>query len=120
MDLDDLIAIAASNERLLPEDVESVATEMGLSVSDLLDAFARRVAIEYLHGRRSFDFADGAITQLFGFAIADTGIGLSEFAWDVYGAFDEGEYEHEGMPDEEQGETLTRKLLGEIGSFGAA
>ena len=120
MRLSDLIETAASNQRLLVADIESVAAEAGLSVSDLLDAFARSVAIQYLQGQSSFNFADAAMNQLFGFAVADTGIGLSEFAWDVFGAFDEGEYIHEGMPDDEQGETLTRKLLGRIDSLRAA
>jgi hypothetical protein len=65
-------------------------------------------------------FADGAMTQLFHFAIVETGAGLSDFAWSVYGAFDEGEYIHDGIAAEEQGETLTRKLLGEISSLDTA
>jgi hypothetical protein len=120
MKVGDLINIAASNQPLPLADVESVAAEMDVSVPWVLDAFARAVAIQYLQGKISFDFADVAMTQLFGFAITDSGIGLSEFAWGVFEAFDEGEYIHEGMTDEEQGEALTRKLLGKIDSLGAA
>ncbi len=120
MKVGDLINIAASNQPLPLADVESVAAEMDVSVPCVLDAFARTVAIQYLQGKISFDFADVAMTQLFGFAITDSGIGLSEFAWGVFGAFDEGEYIHEGMTDEEQGEALTRKLLAKIDSLGAA
>ena len=102
MRLSELIERAASDQRLQPSDVESAAAEMGLSIGDLLDAFARSVATDYLQGRISFNFADVAMN------------------WDVYIAFDDGEYIHEGMPEEEQGEVLTRALLSRIDSIGAA
>jgi hypothetical protein len=38
-----------------------------------------------------------AMNQLCGFAIVETGLGLLEFAWRVFGAFDEGEYVHDGL-----------------------
>lgn len=118
MQLNDLIDTAASNQPLLSADVESVARGLGVPLPKLMDLFARTVATRYLRGQCSFGFADMAMNQLFGFAHAETGPGLSEFAWQVFGAFDEGEYVHQGESPDEQGEARTRKILGGIGSLG--
>jgi hypothetical protein len=111
MNLDDLIDQAASNVALAASEVELVARRLGLPVAGLIDLFARTVAVRYLRGEYAFGFADMAVNQLFGFAHAESGLGLSEFAWRVYGAFDEGEYIREGEPVDEQGEVRTRQLL---------
>jgi hypothetical protein len=120
MKLDDLITTASSNRPLVPADVEAVAREAGLAVPALIDLFARTVAIRYLKGDYAYGDADMAMNQLFYFANAVSGLGLSDFAWQVFDAFDEGEYIHGGEPLEEQGEVRTRKLLGCIASLGGA
>lgn len=117
MTLDDLIATAASNQPLLPADVEAVARETGVPVPQLLDRFARTVATRYLREDYSYGFADMAMNQLLGFANGETGPGLSDFAWQVYDAFDGGEYDRDGEA-EDPPEQLTRELLGRIGSLG--
>jgi hypothetical protein len=117
MRLNDLIETAASNRPLRSADVESVAQEMGIPVPELIDLFARTVATDYLRGGYSFGFADMAMNQLRSFAHTDTDIGFSEFTWEVFTAFDEGEYIRDGVSIDEQGEALTRKLLGGIGSL---
>jgi hypothetical protein len=118
--LSDLIEIAALNRPLESADVESVAQEMGMPVPALIDLFARTVATGYLQGYYSFGFADMAMNQLFAFALVPTGVELSEFAWRVFGAFDQGEFIRPDAPIEEQGEALTRRLLGGIASLGGA
>ena len=117
MNLDDLIAAAASNQPLSPADVESVARNSGLPVPQLLDLFARTVATRYLREDCSYGFADMAMSQLLGFAHGATGPGLSDFAWQVYDAFDRGEYIRDGEAADPP-EQLTRELLGRIGSLG--
>ena len=117
MRLKDLIETASSNQPLSSADVERVAREMGMAIPELMDLFARTVATSYLRGDYSFGDADMAMNQLFGFAHVETRLGLSEFAWQVFGAFDEGEYIHEGLSTDEQGEALTRKILRGIGSL---
>ena len=120
MRLNDLIETAASNRPLLAADVQSVAQEAGLPVPELIDLFARTVATGYLRGDYSFGFADMAMNQLRSFAHTDTDIGFSEFAWEVFTAFDEGEYIRDGVSIAEQGEALTRRLLRGIGSLSGA
>jgi hypothetical protein len=120
MGLDDLIETASSNRPLALADVEATARQVGLAVPDVLDLFARTVAMRYLKGDYSYGHADMAMNQLFGFAHAVSGVGLPEFAWQVFGAFDEGEYIHDGEPPEQQGESRTRELLGRIGLLSGA
>jgi len=92
MELDDLIAIAASNRPLSLADVEAVARQMGLPLPGLMDEFARVVATRYLQGGYSYGFSDMAMNQLFSFAYPGSDLGLTDFAWQVFEAFDEGEY----------------------------
>ena len=120
MKLDDLIETAASNHPLDSVNVEEVARQTSLSIPGVLDLFAKTVASRYLRGDYSYGFGDMAMNQLFSFAYTETGVGLSDFAWQVFAAFDEGEYTRELAPPEQQGEALTRELLGRIGSLGGA
>ncbi len=117
MKLDDLIENAASNQALSPGDVESVARESGVTVPELLDQFARTVATRYLRDDYSYGFADMAMNQLLAFAHGESGPGLSDFARQVYNAFDPGDYIRDGETAD-QTEQLTRELLGHIGLVG--
>jgi hypothetical protein len=120
MTLDDLIAVAASNRALARADVERVARQMGLPLPGLMDEFARVVATRYLRGEYSYEFGDMAMNQLFGFAYPETDLGLTEFAWQVFDAFDEGEYNHTVESLELQGEPRTRELLSRIRALDGA
>ena len=112
MDLDRLIELAFDRMPTLAE-VEDVASSQRISAEEVLDRFARRVAERYLDGVYSFGDADMAMSNLFGWGTAVTGTGLPEFAWKVFGAFDAGEFERPDVPEDQQGEGLTRALLAE-------
>jgi hypothetical protein len=116
MQLQDLIDKAASNQPLSRGDLESVARGMGMPMPEVMDVFARQVALGYLRGQYSFGFADMAMSQLFGVAALETG-GMSEFGRQIFGAFDAGEYIQDNLSPEEQGEALTRTLLGKIAAL---
>jgi hypothetical protein len=73
----------------------------------LYDAFARDVAEGYRSGRYSWPDADAAINHLFSFAYAVSGEGLSDYAFLVYQAFDEGEYQ-------KGGQSVTDELLSKL------
>ena len=120
MQLSELIETAASNRPFGLPDVEAVAQELRVSVSDLLDLFARTVAIRYLRSECSFHFADMAMNELFHPAFVGSDLGIPELAWQVFCAFYAGEYLHEGLSAHEQGEALTRKLLGRIAPLSGA
>ncbi|KFN41770.1 hypothetical protein N789_14765 [Arenimonas oryziterrae DSM 21050 = YC6267] len=95
--IDELIARCSSD---IP------TTEIFSSIFDTLhheefcDAFSRRVAHEYLAGRLTYASADQAMNCLDTFCHHSTERGMPEYSWDVYLAFDEGEYLHPGDPDE--------------------
>src|SRR5688500_9857022 len=110
MDIDRLIELAFDRTPT-PAEVEDVASSERISLQEVLDRLARRVAERYLEGVYSFGDADMAMNNLFAWATAVTGTGLPEFAWKVFGAFDAGEFERPGAREGEQGEALTRVLL---------
>ena len=113
MTIDQLIRIA-SEKGLKATDIEAAASDLRLSLHDVCDAFAKRVAQGYLDGEYSYAIGDTAMNSLFGFAYPMTGTGLPSLARQVYEAFDQGEYHHVGEPEELQGEVRTRSLLARV------
>ena len=110
MDLDRLIDLAFDRTPTSAE-VEQVAISERISIEEVLNRFARRVAERYLEGVYSFGDGDMAMNSLFAWATAVTGSGLPDFARKVFDAFDVGEFVRPSTPDNEQGEALTRTLL---------
>lgn len=90
--------------------LEEAANSMSISLETLLDAFAREVAEGYMSGKYSWEVGDCAMTNLFATAYGPADICLSQFAYDVYIAFDEGEYMHKDQ-SELDGEPRTQALL---------
>ena len=113
MTIDQLIRIA-SEKGLKATDIEAAASYLGLSLNDVCNAFAKRVAQGYLDGEYSYTIGDTAMNSLFAFAYPVSGTGLPNLAWQVYEAFDQGEYHHVGEPEELQGEVRTRSLLARV------
>jgi hypothetical protein len=96
MKLSDLIRAAI----LAPLREEAVAASCAAEQMDrprLYDAFARNVSDGYRSGKYSWPDAGAAINHLFSYAYAVTGEGLSDYAFLVYQAFDEGEYQNGGQ-----------------------
>ena len=73
-----------------------------------------------MRGDYSYAFGDRAMNHLFIFAYGSAGPGLPAFAWKVYGAFDEGEYDRPGEAAESQGEARTKALLDRVRQSGSA
>ena len=113
MTIDDLIRIASERSPRLDE-IEAAAGNAQLTVVRLYDAFAKRVATRYLRGDLSYTDGDAAMNSLFGYAYPGGGPEFDHLAWQVYCAFDQGEYLHVGEPVESQGEAKTRELLANI------
>jgi hypothetical protein len=80
---------------LWPGGVERFCIEHELPQDKFFYLFAQLVAEEFAHGLMSFADGNRAMNQLFG--VAD--INLRGFAWEVYGAFDSGEFRHDGDSD---------------------
>jgi hypothetical protein len=110
----DLLIRIASEEGLKATDVEAAASDLRMSLNDVCDAFAKRVAQGYLDGEYSYRIGDTAMNSLFAFAYPMSGTGLPNLARQVYEAFDEGEYHHLGEAEELQGEVRTKSLLARV------
>jgi hypothetical protein len=100
-----LIESAASGP-LTKADIERVCEEEKKSLFEFYDAFARIVAEKFAGGEYAWAFCDAAMNSLFTYAHPVSLSGLPAFAFEVYSAFDEGEYH-------EEGEALSRKLVAE-------
>jgi|26BtaG_2_1085354.scaffolds.fasta_scaffold05773_3 hypothetical protein len=88
-------AIGAGSECIpaFQSKVPEVLAALGVPFSELADAFAREAGRQYLAGEISFDQGDNAIGWLHGFALlGPNGDLLDGLAWQVYQAFDAGEY----------------------------
>lgn len=90
----------ASQFKLEYDEVVTFTERHGLSLVDFVNAFALELAKGYRQQDYNFEFSDNAINWLFGFMTHDvfsstcTCEDLPSPAFDVYLAFDEGEYNH--------------------------
>ena len=87
----------------------------GVSHSELCLAFSTRVASGYLDGRLSFEAADRAMNTLFAFSYVDKDRGMPDLAWQIFNAFDEGEFRHRtDSPDTDSETKHTKPRIAEI------
>ena len=77
MTIDALIHVA-SERPLRAEDVEAAANGLRVTVVELYDLFAKRVAQRYLSGELSYTVGDAAMNELFGYGIPGGGPELSQ------------------------------------------
>jgi hypothetical protein len=110
MTLQNLIQ-SASVERPSAAVLEQAAVTLNTSLNALLNAFAREVAEGYLDGKYSWEFGDTVMNNLYSCAYVFSDLCLPDFAWNVFAAFDEGEYIHTGESPELDGEPRTKALL---------
>ena len=74
--------------------VEKLCIELRLSPEEFCDTFSRRVAREYAVGNLPFEIADAAMNALEGYAQFVLDADLPPYSWEVYLAFDQGEFHH--------------------------
>ena len=109
MTFDALIDFAAEHGRVEPDDVQALASNLGVPVSEVIDTFARCVAERYASGDYSYAYADAAMNGLFSIVSnVNCQFQLTDLGWAVYHAFDQGEFLR--SEQELQGEPLTRQL----------
>jgi hypothetical protein len=112
--LDDIIHKAA-DQPLEMADVDQVCAELGLSFDRLCDAISRQVARGYAEGRLSFGFCDGVMNHLYSYMLLEHDRVPPDFSYSVFLAFDEGEYQHRGDPEDSSPEDLyTKPMIAEI------
>ena len=98
---------AATSAPITDAMIDAICTGENRDRQRLYDAFAKEVAEGYSGGRYAWPDADVAMNRLFAYAYAVTGEGLSDYAFGVYVAFDEGEHR-------EGGESVTVALLSKL------
>jgi hypothetical protein len=85
----------------------------GWSRSQLFEEIAKFLAAGFNASELSFEFCDAIVNDLF-HPYIDTLKPKSELFWDVYLAFDEGEYYHDSNRQEDPVETYTRPMIARI------
>ena len=105
--MDQYIATAMSRILTLT-DIKEMAHEDVQSVRDFCDAFSKRVAVRYLQDDLSWEQGDAVMNHLFNLMISHSGNRVPDFAWEVYLAFDAGEYMEPG------GDATTRPLINKL------
>ena len=98
---------------LTEEDVERWSNACGWSRPQLFDEIAKCLALGYNPSVLSFDFCDMVVNDLAGPVTNTSGPGPQIF-WDVYAAFDEGEYYHGNNRDEDPVEIYTRPMIARV------
>lgn len=112
------------NKASVCELVYGVATDFAssqkLSLVDFVNSFSLALAKGYQDQRYDFEFSDGAANWLFGFMtdevfLSSNNNALPSPAYDVYLAFDEGEYHHKGDAEDVLAEEkYTKPRINEI------
>jgi hypothetical protein len=103
-----------SLERHLTEtDVERWSNESGWSRSQLFDEIAKLLALGYNASELSFHFCDMVVNDLAS-PVTNTSPPRPQIFWEVYSAFDEGEYYHGNNRDEDPVEVYTRPMIAQI------
>ncbi len=110
----------ASEFELDHDSAVSFAGSHNLSLVEFVNELALALAKGYQDQRYDFEFSDGAANWLFGFMTEDIFLSsnnntLPSPAYDVYLAFDEGEYHHQGdAEDIVAEEKYTKPRINEI------
>jgi hypothetical protein len=99
------------DRRLAEADVARWSKLCGLSRPQLFDQIAMRLALGYNASELSFEFCDMVVNDFAG-PVSDTSGPRPPIFWEVYSAFDEGEYYHGCNRDEDPVEVYTRTRHG--------
>ena len=103
MDLSHLIisSIAGFPKVISADEIDGAALKLGLSPSQLCDAFAKEVADGYLAGRYTWDEGDVAMNALWGYISLSLmeHTPIPDYAFGVFLAFDAGEVIQEKSSD---------------------
>lgn len=101
------------DRHLTEADLEHWNNACGWSRSQLFDEIAMGLAFGYDTSELSFRFCDMVVNDLFG-PVTDTSGPSPQIFWDVYLAFDEGEYYHGNNRDEDPEEVYTRPMIARV------
>ena len=97
----------------------ALMAETGSSKEQLCDAVAAELALRFSEDSFSYNFCDDLANVMFGWLVSGFGDSttteIPDFFFNVYLAFDEGEYRHPGDGEDVDPEVkYTRPLIAEI------
>jgi hypothetical protein len=101
------------DRHLTEADVHRWSSQVGCSRSQLFEVIAGSLALGFHTAELSFEFCDAVVNDLAG-PVTNTSGPRPELFWDVYSAFDEGEYYHANNRDEDPVEIYTRPMIARI------
>lgn len=101
------------DRHLTESDVQRWNTMCGGPRSQLFDAIAGRLARGFNASELSFEFCDAVVNDL-SVAVTNTSGPKPQLFWEVYSAFDEGEYYHDGNREEDPVNLYTRPMIAQI------
>jgi hypothetical protein len=99
--------------RLTKSDLQSWSMAMNISRSSLCNEIALYLARGFHSSKLAFEFCDAIANDIFGIMIS-TEEGPPEPFYQIYCAFDAGEYKHKDRPDTDPVETYTRHYIAQI------
>lgn len=103
----------SQHRHLTETDVERWSNACGWSRSQLFDEIAKSLALGYNASALSFDFCDMVVNDLAS-PVTNTSGPKPQIFWEVYSAFDEGEYYHGNNRDEDPVEVYTRPMIARV------
>jgi hypothetical protein len=98
---------------LTDSDVQEWSGRVGLSNGDLYDALALGLALGFNSNTLDFAFCDQVINELHG-VITSRNEHRPELFWNIFSAFDAGEYNHDGNRNIDPVEAFTRPEIAQI------
>jgi hypothetical protein len=101
------------DRHLTESDILRWSAATGLFRRQLFDEIAKALAVGFHSSVLSFEFCDAVVNDLAG-PVTNTDGPKPELFWDVYSAFDEGEYYHGNERGEDPVETYTRPMIDRI------
>lgn len=103
----------ALDRHLTEADVERWTAVSGWSRSQLFDEVATCLALGFNSSELSFEFCDAVVNDLSG-PVTNTSGPRPQVFWEVYSAFDGGEYYHDNKRDEDPVDVYTRPMIARI------
>ncbi len=109
----DDVAYRDLDRHLKGADVDRWCTLCGSTRFQLFEALAECLALGFNTSDFSFEFCDAVVNDLSD-AVTSTSGPRPQLFWEVYSAFDEGEYYHGNNRDEDPVEVYTRPMIARI------
>jgi hypothetical protein len=103
----------SNRTHLSEDDIQRWSALVGESRAVLYDQIAIYLARGFHNSALTFDFCDAIVNDIHG-VITSADEDRPALFWEIYLAFDEGEYYHNEMRDEDPVEEYTRPLISRI------